>query len=128
MEITVLSVVAVLAAIVSQLIRKNSPEISTVLTIGAGVLIASNVIGESLPFIHQIQALLRQVPTQMQYAGILVKVLGVCLLVQFASDACRDAGESSLASGVEFAGRVAVALLALPMFEDVLELALSFMK
>ncbi|MFR5069076.1 MAG: SpoIIIAC/SpoIIIAD family protein [Eubacteriales bacterium] len=45
--------------------------------------------------------------------------IGHLFLAQFAADACRDAGESSLASKVELAGKVAVILMALPLFEAI---------
>ena len=38
---------------------------------------------------------------------------------------CLDAGEKALASRVEFAGRIAVVLLALPLFEEIAEAVLS---
>ena len=33
-----------------------------------------------------------------EYGLILFKALGICLITQLASDACRDAGEAALAS------------------------------
>ena len=46
-------------------------------------------------------------------------------MAQFAADACRDAGESSLASKVELAGKVAVILMALPLFEAIANTAIT---
>ena len=60
-----------------------------------------------------------------EYTIILIKTLGTCFLAQFAADACRDAGESSLASKVELAGKVAVILMALPLFEAIANTAIT---
>ncbi len=125
MNIAVLAVAGIAAALVAQLIRKTNPEISSVLLIGVGVLIAAAVVAQILPLTTQIRIFLDRAGVNTEYAEILLKSLGVCLLVQFAADACRDAGESSLAGKIEFAGRVSVAVLALPLFRAVIDLAVS---
>lgn len=56
------------------------------------------------------------------YLEVLIKVLGVGYLTQFAVTLCKDAGESAIAAKVELAGKVAVLLLSLPVFEYVLDL------
>ena len=44
---------------------------------------------------------------------------------QLAADACRDAGENAMAAKAELAGKAAMLLLSLPLFEKVAELAAS---
>jgi stage III sporulation protein AD len=56
---------------------------------------------------------------------ILFKTLGLCFLAQFAADSCRDAGENALASKVELAGKLAIVILALPLFEKITSTALA---
>ena len=125
MNMMVVAVVGIIAALISQMLRKTNPEISTVLAIGTGIIIAAAVITELLPVATQIRVFLDRANVETEYAAILLKALGICFLVQFAADACRDAGEASLAGKVEFAGRVAVAVLSLPLFRAIIELAVS---
>ena len=53
------------------------------------------------------------------------KAAGICFLAQFAGDACRDAGETALASRVETAARLAMTAAALPLFRQLAEMALT---
>jgi stage III sporulation protein AD len=46
-------------------------------------------------------------------------------LAQFAADACRDAGESALASKMELAGKITILILALPLFEKITQTAVG---
>ena len=41
------------------------------------------------------------------YLTILFKSLGICYIVQLASDYCKDCGENALASQVTLAGKLA---------------------
>ena len=51
---------------------------------------------------------------------VLLKALGIVLVGRIAAGICRDAGESALASGVEFAVKAAVLLTALPLLQSLL--------
>ncbi len=52
-----------------------------------------------------------------EYIAVLIKVLGISLVTQFASDMCKDAGEGALASKVEFAGKVVITAAAVPVIK-----------
>ena len=56
----------------------------------------------------------------------LLKALGVGIVCQFTAQLCRDAGEETLASGVEFFGKVEIILLSLPLLQQLLALAGEF--
>ena len=62
------------------------------------------------------------------YARVMTRALGVSLLTKLSCDACRDAGESSLAGGVELAGRSVILLLSLPLVEDLLGFAAKLLE
>ena len=62
------------------------------------------------------------------YAAILFKAVGICLLTQLAGDVCRDSGESSIASKIELAGRAAILLTAMPLIQEVLAWAWELMN
>ena len=55
-----------------------------------------------------------------EYVEIVLKALGVALLTHVSSSICRDFGEGNLAGMVEFAGKVEILLLSLPMIERLL--------
>ena len=44
-------------------------------------------------------------------------------MTQIACDACRDLGERGVAARVETAGKLAVLLTSLPLFEEILQIA-----
>jgi len=54
--------------------------------------------------------------------------VGVCFITQLACDLCRDAGENAIAARVETAGKAAILLISLPLFEQVLELVMVLLR
>ena len=62
------------------------------------------------------------------YADLLLRALGIALLTQYASEICRECGENGAAAGVEMTGKIEILLLALPLIEEILNLASNLLS
>ena len=114
---------AICAATIAAMLRRYHQEYAVFLSIAAGVLILFAIFSSLSPAIRQINTLIASAGLSADYAVILFKTLGICFLAQFAADACRDAGESALASNVELAGKISIVVLSLPLFEKIAQTA-----
>ena len=63
-----------------------------------------------------------RVGLESQYLHMVIKIIGVAYLSQFASELCRDAGEGSMASKIELAGKVMILTLSMPVIYRLLDL------
>ncbi|HIQ79821.1 MAG TPA: stage III sporulation protein AD [Candidatus Scatavimonas merdigallinarum] len=127
MDLFAICIAAVAATILAVTLKRYNPEISMLLAIGAGVIIFVLVLNQIPQALSQINTLLSRAGMPLQYGQVLFKALGICFLCQFSSDACKDAGQSALASKVELAGKLMIVLLALPMLEDIINTAVALM-
>ncbi|HIR03858.1 MAG: stage III sporulation protein AD [Acutalibacteraceae bacterium] len=127
MDIFAICIAAVAATILAVTLKRYNPEISMLLAIGAGVGIFVLVLSQIPQALSQISTLLSRAGMPLAYGQVLFKALGICFLCQFSSDACKDAGQSALASKVELAGKLMIVLLALPMLEDIVNTAVTLM-
>lgn len=125
MNIIAIAGIAIIAAILAVMMRQYHREYSIIISIAAGVIILFEVFANLSPAIRQINVLLSSSGLSAEYATILFKALGVCFLTQFAADSCRDAGESALASKTELAGKIAIVVLSLPLFESIANTAVG---
>ena len=125
MNILSLSGWIIIIAIISVVLKKYVPEYSMMINIAGSIIVLSMIFYEFLPAVNQINNLLYNTKISHDYIIILFKSLGICFITQFASDSCSDAGEESLSSKVELAGKVAIIITALPLFEKVTNIALN---
>jgi len=119
MSINIMAVcaAALVAAILALTLKETAPQLALALTVAAGVIIFIAALSAVPPIASRLRALVSDTGISAEFGGILFKSLGICFLCQFASDACRDAGQSALASKVELAGKLMIVVLALPMIE-----------
>ena len=116
---------AVAAAFGAAAIKKYTPETSAALAVSAGAVILISLLTKVSPIISDIGSYLSRAGISGTYGTVLIKAIGICFLCQFTADACRDAGQNSLASKVELASKISVILIALPMFENILDVSVG---
>lgn len=116
---------AVCAALLALTMRRIRPEAAPVLVIAAGSLTLLMALPELAKIIDGVRALAASGGVQDAYMTPLLKVAGISLLMDFAAQTCRDAGEEGLAVKVELAGRVMLLTLALPVMDTLLSCILS---
>jgi stage III sporulation protein AD len=125
MNIIGIAGVALIAAILSVMLKRYHQEYAILVNIAAGIIIVVQILASISPAIQQLNVLLSSAGLSSEYGLILFKTLGICFLAQFAADSCRDAGENALAAKVELAGKITIVLLALPMFESIMKTAVA---
>jgi len=125
MDLIQLCSLAVCTVFCLLLLRRTEPESAMVLRIAAGLLLALAALSRIQPVISAVSVFFKQSGEAGETAAVVLKGVGIGLLTQFAADICRDTGESALAGRVEFVGRVALTVLAVPLFTKLLTLALE---
>lgn len=127
MNILNIAGIAVTAAVLAVLLKQYRTDFAVIVGLAAGVVIFLFVILKAQPAFSELFNLLSKAGVNKQYVQILIKSLGICLVTQLAVDTCKDAGETAIASKVELAGKIAILLIALPLFEQVASLALNLL-
>lgn len=123
MELTGILALALTAAFSAVALKKYAPETSVVIAVAAGGTILLELMSRISPVVQEVNTLLSGAGLNGAYGPVLLKTLGICFVTQFASDACRDAGQSSLASKIELAAKLSMIIIALPLFENILHTA-----
>lgn len=120
MDVLKLAGFAVGAALLLLLLRRLKPEVAVVAASAAGCVLLMM----AMPGVRQLMAgllnLAERGGVQEKYLTQLLKVTGISLLMDFAAQTCRDAGEDGLAMKAELAGRVMILTLAVPALETLL--------
>jgi len=128
MDIFRIAVFAVLAVSIILLVRHYRPEISLQITVIAGLVMFLFMMGTIEPVVESIRLLASRFHIETEYIGILLKIIGIAYIAQFAAEICKDAGESAIASKVELGGRIMILTAAFPAVVSLLELATSLLN
>lgn len=125
MEIIKIAAFVLITLFVVITIRKDKAEMATLLSIVASVSIFLFLASKISSIVNFIEEMSHKTGIELIYIEILLKILGISYITSFASEVCRDAGENSLANRMEFAGKILILFLSIPILLSIFE---SIMK
>lgn len=120
--------IGITAAILAIVIKQYKPEIAMLISVLAGVIILMVAISVLGPVLKTISELTGMAGLDSTYANALLKALAIVYITQLASDSCKDVGETAIASKLELAGKIAVVLISLPMFQAIVEMVIKLLN
>lgn len=122
MAVLQIAVIAITAALLSMMVKQYKPELALLIPLAAGILIFFLVLSPLSGILEALRSIAASAGVNTEAMGILLKALGICLLTQFASNTCKDAGETALAAKVELGGKIIILTLAVPLLQSVVSL------
>lgn len=119
---------ALVATAICILIKQYKPEYEMLVSLTCGLVLFSMIIVSLIPAFEAMTRLMSRASINSEYTRAIIKALGVCYVTQLACDSCRDAGQTAIASKVELCGKVFIVILALPLFENLVEIAFKLIN
>ncbi len=120
--------VAFVTAITSVLLKSTKPELSFAVTI-TGVIVILLFIVDSMQSTLAIFANISALTgIENGLIKVLVKIVGVGYLTEFAAGILNDFGSSAVADKVVLGGKITVVLLSLPVIEGLLTMVKGFLQ
>lgn len=119
--------ISFVALLLALLLKKNNPSGALLVTIGAGAALLFVFMSVISPVLRFFEELAEAASVSPALLGPLMKSLGIAVLTKFSSDACADANEKMLSTGIELVGSAAALYVSLPLLSSVLSITRSFL-
>ncbi len=127
MEIIKIVAFAFMALFIVLIFKGRRDDLAIQVSIAAGILIFLFMVNKLTIIMGFLQTLANKANIDVVYLNTVFKILGIAYLASFCSEICRDAGESSIAAKVEFAGKILILVLAIPILMAVMQSILKIM-
>lgn len=116
------------AAVLAMTVRSAHREMGAVFSMACGaalLLLLTEKLKEAAAAFGEMTQL-AQIDQGM--TALILKVLGVAMLAEFAAQACRDAGEEGIALRVETGGKLMLVTLSVPVLQKITRLILEMTR
>lgn len=94
-------------------LKALKPDYSVYLCLGVSLLIFSFVAEKLSVIMDGLEAIQACLPLKAGYIQILLKMIGITYIAEFASDLCKDAGYQTIAGQIQIFGKLSVLALSL---------------
>ena len=117
----------VIGAVLSVVLKQYRPEFSVYISLATGMIMLGALVVLISPVIESALQLSDFSENGFKYSELLLKCLAICYITQLASESCRDAGEGSIAAKIDLAGKCAILLLSMPLFNELVDIIKGLM-
>ncbi|MBP3921841.1 MAG: stage III sporulation protein AC/AD protein family [Ruminiclostridium sp.] len=118
----------VIGAVLSVVIKQYRPEFSIYISLVTGMIVLGALVIVISPVIESALQLSELTENGFKYSELLLKSLAICYITQLASESCKDAGESSIATKIDLAGKCAILILSMPLFTELVNIVKGLMS
>ena len=121
MEMVRIAGLSLTAVVLLLILRQEKPVMAVLLGIDYSLFVFFRLLEPLQAVVETLTRLTEQAGVKTFFMKNILKILGIAYLAEFAAVLCADAGEQAVAKKVEFAARVLIAVLALPVMTAILE-------
>lgn len=127
MEIVKIAVIGIIAGILVVTVKQKQPEIAMQVSIVAGLIIFIYILDYLITAVDYIKDIVSRYDIPYESITIVLKIIGIAYICEFAVQILKDTGENSIASKVELAGRVFIIVLSLPIISSFMNMVLGLL-
>lgn len=127
MEIFKIVAFAFIALSIFLLFKDRRSDLSVLISLVASIIIFLFIIGQLSDVIYFLKSIADRANINTIYIGIVMKILAIAYVASFCSEICKDAGANSIASKVDFSGKILILALSIPILMAVLDSILQML-
>lgn len=115
------AVIAVISALMAVYFKSIKSEYGLFISLGICILSMIFAVSKLKYFVEIIETIRLYIGLDMVYIQIILKIIGISYVAEFASDVCKDCGYSSMANQIQVVGKLTVLCISMPVILTLLE-------
>ncbi|MCM3784118.1 stage III sporulation protein AD [Neobacillus mesonae] len=127
MEIIQIIGLGLIATILILIVKEQKPMFAFLIATTAGILIFLFVIGKIGAVIDVLERMAESSGMDEIHLKTILKIIGIAYIAEFGAQIVRDAGQESIASKIELAGKVLILVLAVPIISIIIETVMKLL-
>lgn len=127
MEIVQIVGIALISVFIILLLKQYKPEFVIHVSIVSGILIFSMILPKMTAILELLNEFTDKLGVNSQFFSILLKITGIAYLSEFATNLCKDSGETAVASKVELSAKVIIIAMSIPILGSVIETLINIL-
>lgn len=118
LKIAVIGIVGVLLAI---MLKGTRPEFSMYIALGTSVVLLFYAVAKLEIVIDTMNRIQDYIHLSSTYMSVLLKIIGITYIAEFAAGICKDAGYQAVAGQIEVFGKLSVLAVSMPILLALLD-------
>ena len=127
MEIFKILGIGLITCIACLIVKQVKPDVASIIMIAGGVVILLMVVDYVAQIFDVFKVIIDKTGLSSNLFSIVLKIVGVGYLTEFAANICADTGSNSLADKILFAGKILILFMSLPIVTNIVEIVVGLL-
>ena len=120
-----ITAVGIIGTVLAVTVKAYKKEFALFIGVGTGMVILYLLIDSLVKIKNLFGAMITEAGINGEYVGIMVKVIIIAYICEFAVQFCNDAEEKAIGTKIELAGRILILTASLPIIENLFNLIVN---
>jgi len=122
------AVISLIAVFMALLFKKGKEEYSVFISIAACFFILMLGLSKLNVILDAIDRLQEYININKAYINILIKIIGITYVTEFAASLCKDSGYNAIGEQVELVGKLSILAISMPILMALLDTINNFLN
>lgn len=127
MDIVKIAILGIAGVLIALPLRKEKGEYSTFIAIAVCICIFVYLLTKVETILQFAERLQTMLTVDSRYIGLLIKMVGITYVAEFATDICKDAGYAAIGNQIEIFAKLSILVVSVPVLGAFLETIGSFL-
>lgn len=120
-----ISAIAVLVTIVSLVLKQYRPDLAMLVSVAGGIIVLLYVSKQLASILGWFDVVSSKTNISSNILSLLLKIVGIGYVAEFAASACEDAGNKSMAEKICLGAKIAIFSISIPILTSVVDSIVS---
>jgi len=127
MTVMQIALIGVIGAMISVYFKSGKTEYGIYIGVSVSILLFGCIIEQIAYFVSTLKEIQSYVQIDTSYLSVLLKMVGITYIGEFASSVCKDSGHATIASQIELFSKLTILILSLPVLSSLLHTIQEFL-
>ncbi len=119
--------IGLITCITSLIVKQVKPDVASIISIAGGVVILLMVVDYVGQIFDVFKVVMNKTGLPSNLFSIVLKIVGIGYLTEFAGNICSDAGSNSLADKILLAGKIMILFMSLPIITNIIDIVVDLL-
>lgn len=124
-QIIKIAAVGIIGTMLAVTVKQYKKEFALLIGVGTGIAIVYMLIESMMKIKNLFEIVVAEAGINSEYVSILIKVIVIAYICEFAVQFCNDAEEKAIGAKVELAGKILILTASLPIIENLFKLIVN---
>lgn len=128
MSIIQIGVIGVIGVLLALQLKSGKAEYGIYVTVAVGIFVFANIVNQLSVIVEVLELIESYITIDATYISLLLKMLGITYISEFACSICQDAGYQTIAGQIEIFAKLTILALSMPVLLALLQTIRAFLE